>query len=176
MTIEKIGRLVSLSDIFHIFNKELIFTTYNITTDKYEILSRHTYPDMPCLVALRMSSNIPLIFKPYEYKKNLYIDGGITNNFPVDLGEKYGNNILAINLYSNCNKYNTSNILNYMYDIVSIPINQHMKNTIENTTNKTVIVNLCKNKTISSFNFKLDTTTILDMFSDGYQQTSPYFR
>jgi len=34
--------------------------------------------------AVIASSSIPIIFKPYKINGNYYIDGGITNNFPIE--------------------------------------------------------------------------------------------
>ncbi|PHS65662.1 MAG: patatin [Flavobacterium sp.] len=41
-------------------------------------------------VAMRASMSIPSIFEPVEYKNTLLVDGGILNNFPVDLAIEMG--------------------------------------------------------------------------------------
>lgn len=45
-------------------------------------------------VAMRASMSIPSVFKPVPYKDVLLIDGGILNNFPVDVAKKWGADII----------------------------------------------------------------------------------
>ena len=45
-------------------------------------------------VAMRASMSIPSVFKPVPYKDVLLIDGGILNNFPVDIAKKWGADII----------------------------------------------------------------------------------
>lgn len=40
--------------------------------------------------ALRASSAIPLVFRPVEIDGNLYVDGGLSNNLPVDTAKSLG--------------------------------------------------------------------------------------
>lgn len=175
LTIEKIGRLLTLKDLYTLFNKSLICVTYNLTQHKQEILKHETHPDLPCLIALRMSANIPLIFEKFKYTGDFYIDGGIYNNFPIDIGDQIGNKVLGILLYnynidSDCNKDTLEFILQMMF----IPVMQNMLNIIEKASDKCVVVKLNPFKT-SFFNFNLDTHTKLEMFSDGYSQMKEYW-
>ena len=170
MTIEKIGRLITLNDLYTLFDKKFICTTYNMTLGKSEMLTHETYPDMPCLIALRMSCNIPFIFEKFQYLGSNYIDGGITNNFPIDIAENYGNKILGIVLYDVNKKFNEqNNMLNYMYEIIYIPIHQRVINNIEKSSDKCSIFKL-KSPDILFFDFNLGSHQKLEMFSSGYTQ------
>ncbi|WP_152285546.1 patatin-like phospholipase family protein [Flavicella marina] len=44
--------------------------------------------------AMRSSMSIPAVFKPMPYKDVLLVDGGVLNNFPVDIAKKYGADII----------------------------------------------------------------------------------
>ncbi|MEH6779890.1 patatin-like phospholipase family protein, partial [Maribacter arcticus] len=44
--------------------------------------------------AMRASMSIPGIFKPAIYKKTLLIDGGVLNNFPTDIAQNMGADII----------------------------------------------------------------------------------
>ena len=44
-----------------------------------------------------MTTAIPLLFKPIQYKGDLYVDGGLSGGYPVELG---GNNYLGVNIKS----------------------------------------------------------------------------
>lgn len=46
------------------------------------------------LVAMRASMSIPSIFKPVPYENTLLVDGGILDNFPTDVAEEMGADII----------------------------------------------------------------------------------
>lgn len=81
MTHEKMDFIPTLRDIKERFSKELVMCTYNFTKRKKEYISYRNYPDLSCLDAIRMSSNLPFIFSPFWYNGCEYIDGGIVENF-----------------------------------------------------------------------------------------------
>ena len=44
--------------------------------------------------ALRASMSIPSVFKPFEIDGDLYVDGGLVNNFPTDIVKEMGSDIV----------------------------------------------------------------------------------
>ncbi len=45
-------------------------------------------------LAMRASMSIPGVFQPIEYDSTLLVDGGVVNNFPVDVARKLGADII----------------------------------------------------------------------------------
>lgn len=88
LILDKIGYLPSLQDVKEHFGKNLLFVTYNDTTQEEVLLMADTHPCLCCLTAIRMSSSVPELFSYFEYNGSYYVDGGITNNFPLDIAEK----------------------------------------------------------------------------------------
>ena len=91
LTISKLGKIPTLSELKKMFNKTLIITTYNLSKQQLEYFSEENYPDISCLEALRLSSTIPLVFPRCKYLNCYYLDGGLRDNFPVsqvELNEK----------------------------------------------------------------------------------------
>lgn len=176
MTIEKIGYLPTLKSIKEKYNKNFISVTYNLSENKTEYLSYENYPDLPCISAIRMTSNLPFVFDNYKYGNSFYIDGGISNNFPIDIAQKYGNKILGLALSSNKNKSSnntpiSSNILELFYKLIFIPVSQYIE-LREQTINieKTKIIKLNYSGDLKVFNFNISSKDRLEMFSNGYQQ------
>lgn len=172
MTIKKIGFLPTLQELKTKFGKTLICVTHNLTESRTEYLKHETHPNLPCLTAIRMSANLPLIFETYKYGNNFYIDGGISDNFPINIGDTMGTKILGISLQNNENKsgYDPEmNILEYIYNLMFIPISQSCEYKLSQTSEKCKIVKLSYNK-IKFFNFNLNSNQKLDLFSSGYQQ------
>jgi predicted acylesterase/phospholipase RssA len=176
MTIEKIGQLITLGDLYKKYGKELHCITHNLTSDKLEVLSHETYPDMPCLIALRMSANLPFIFDHFKYLGSFYIDGGISNNFPIDIGDKKGIKILGLTIYNTNRNFsqNKDNMVEYIYQLMAIPIKHNVLNNIKSVSEKCTIIPLQPDKT-PFFDFSLDTYTKLEMFSNGYIQMKKYW-
>jgi len=176
MTISKIGYLPTLNDLKEKMNKILVCVTHNLTENRTEYLSWETYPHLPCITALRMSSNLPLIFENYRYGNSLYVDGGISDNFAIDIGEKMGEKILGIVLNSECASFSNDtevNTLEFIYKLIYVPVIQAINHKIRLTSasNKCKIVNI-KNVTanLKFFEFNVVSSTKLNMFSNGYEQ------
>ena len=177
MTINKIGFYPTLKDLKDKFGKTLICSTYNLTEQKVEYLSPDTHPNLPCITAIRMSSNLPLIFENFKYGNSLYIDGGICDNFPIDLGDKIGKNILGILITSetkNLNNVNEMSILEFIYLLMFVPISQIQEYKIKNVSEKCKIIKLHNDK-LKFFNFDLNSKDKLDLFSSGYEQMKNQF-
>ena len=131
---------------------------------------------MPCLIALRMSANLPLIFDHFTYFGSFYIDGGISNNFPIDIGEEKGTKVLGLVIYDMKTNFhqNNDNILEYIYKLIDIPIKQNVLNKINALSDKSTVVTLQPSKTLF-FDFSLDSHTKLEMFSNGYMQMKEFW-
>lgn len=79
--------------------KDLYVTATNLTSQRLEIFSRETHPDMPIKLAVRASASIPLYYcaifidsngnaikKPEKFRHyNVYVDGGLLANYPLDI-------------------------------------------------------------------------------------------
>jgi predicted acylesterase/phospholipase RssA len=174
MTIEKIGYIPTFQDLKTKFNVNLTCITYNLTENKTEYLSVDNYPNLPCLIAIRMSSNLPLIFENFKYGKNLYVDGGISENFGIDIGDKIGQRVLGIYLDAEGKHFNTENdinIIEYIYKLMFIPISQSTELKIKNASSKCKIIKLSSNRNTTFFDFKINSIEKLNLFSSGYQET-----
>lgn len=75
---------ITLKELYDKTNKEINLITYNLSTCSEKTLNYLNYPDLMLWEGLYMTSALPFIFKPFEYKTHIYIDGGIVNNFPLE--------------------------------------------------------------------------------------------
>jgi len=179
MTITKIGNLPTLKQLYDNFDKKLICVTHNITEDKTEYLSYETYPHIPCLTALRMSSNLPLIFEHYKYGNSFYIDGGISDNFAIKLGDELGRKVLGINLINESvfkEEVTELNMIEYFYKLIMVPVNQSILYKINQTSKKCNIINIIDDNNIKLFDFDVKSKIKMEMFSSGYLQCGNYFK
>ncbi len=89
MRLKEISRSITFKEHFEKTGKILIVMAFNITKCKEDIFMYETTPDMEILNSLKLSARIPIIFGPIKYNNDFYIDGGVWNNFPIDIAIKY---------------------------------------------------------------------------------------
>jgi len=177
MTLEKIGKFITLKELYEEFGKKLFCCTYNMSTKSTEYINHENSPDLPCLTALRMSANVPLLFEKFKYSDHYYIDGGISDNFPIVMGNKVGKNVIGIRLKRDNVQEVKDDIgtLEYVFELLYVPIEQSIEHRCNSVINNCTIITIL-DKDSMMFNFNIETSTKLEMFSSGYQQTKTYFK
>lgn len=91
----------------------LVVCVSNLTKSQPEFWFVDTTPNMSVVKAVKTSCSIPLLFAPTIYEGNIYIDGGLYNNFPINffkdvtLRDIIGINIkeITVNNVTNFNQY-----------------------------------------------------------------------
>ena len=174
LTMKKLGTFYTLKDLQLRLGKSLICTTYNETLSMVEYLSPESYPELPCLTALRMSCNLPLIFDRFEYKNNFYLDGGLADNFPIDVVDIQGNKILGLYIENKSEqKQSEWNILDYIYKLMFIPIHQNTHHKVKNISDRCTILGLTSPQ-LGFFSINQSSTIKLEMFSSGYEEAKKF--
>ena len=187
MTLEKMDVIPTLSEVYTRFGKELIICTYNFTDRKTEHLSYRTHPDLSCLDALRMSSNLPFIFSSFVYGDKEYIDGGVIENFSFSMlsslsSEKKEKKIVGIYLDNQIvnsptdKEYNRlSPILDKIYTMLMIPTSEYEKQMIQTINHEYVDFITVSVQNVKIYTFKLPHIDKLELFSLGYNRSKEYY-
>ena len=74
--------------------RDLYVVVSNMSKHRAEVMSADTTPDVAIADAIRMSMSIPLFFEALHFngqsfgKGDLYVDGGLFNNYPVDMFDR----------------------------------------------------------------------------------------
>ena len=195
LTINKIGKFITLGKLKEEYGKNLVCVTYNMTLCITEYLSADNYPDLPCLTALRMSSNIPLFFDRFQYMQQYYLDGGISDNFPIVKGAEIGKKVLGIYIntsFKNLQDNPDDGMLAYFLKLLYVPIVQSTQNQIkivqqqqqqpqqagnnlQENSSICVIIPIQTEDMKNSIDFSIKIKERLDMFSIGYNSVNEYF-
>jgi predicted acylesterase/phospholipase RssA len=127
---------ITLLELYNKTNKNLYLATVNITTQKPVFLSHHTHPNIPVLLAIRMTSCIPYFYVPIEFEGNLYIDGGILRPFPlpdhIETKEEECLAILLQNKKVTQNRRVEDNILSYSWKLFELMFHQFLEFSLKN--------------------------------------------
>lgn len=177
-TIDRFGFLPTLQDLYNKTGKILTTPTFNTTKNHLEYMNHITHPEMPCLVALRMSSSLPFIFAPYKYNYCEYVDGALADYFPlsfthqlIEEHEEKSGRLLGFCITQNDNS--SDKLLDYIYKILSIPIKRNLEDELERTKDLDHdIIQIHSNSHTIAFN--LPTREKLELFSMGYQSTQKH--
>ena len=163
---------ITFKELFEKTNKKIKILTTNYTKSRSEMFSVDTFPNFSVINAIRMSISIPFFFTPVEFNDSYYIDGGITNNFPIrycDPNSSLG--IIIVTHEDNVLKKSIESLPNYFIGICrlaidSISLNQICNNDlIINKSEYTYFKISCKQE--DSLNFILNKENIETFLSEG---------
>jgi Patatin-like phospholipase len=127
ITILKTERIFTLRELYDCFGKELHCITYNYTQRRVEHLSYLTHPDMDSITAIRLSSALPFVFDDVYYNGDLYLDGGLANNFPVEYVPP-GRTILGLVLFPEVKPQTAGeSFVQFIHKLLYIPLLEKTK-------------------------------------------------
>ena len=86
---------MTLQELYEISTIKLSVKVVNSSKSCVEYISYETDPEISIITLLKMTTAIPLFFKPVEYKGSIYVDGGLAGGYPVEVA---GDNYLGIKL------------------------------------------------------------------------------
>jgi predicted acylesterase/phospholipase RssA len=85
---QEISLDITMKELYELSSIDLHLYTTAVTKVEAVDLNHVTFPDLPVLQAIAMSSSIPLLFTPIEYQNEYYVDGGLLTHCPLPPNEK----------------------------------------------------------------------------------------
>lgn len=175
-------------DLAKINGINLHIHTVHFDSFKEFIFNVDNTPNVLIIDAICASMSIPLIFTPYKIGTELYIDGGLTNNIPINPFYDVNNdNILIIQCHKNYNYKDileNNNIVNYFLNMINMA-NSDMsyknllkKNYKNYLSFKEIPIKIIPYKLDSEFKLKIDITNQLieESVIKGYEETYEFLR
>jgi len=150
------------------YNIKLQIGVTNLTKHKFELFNIDTTPNIPIEKAISASIAIPFIFEPIIIEDDIYCDGGLLDNLPIenvidssiinntnnDTNNDKNNSLSIIGFYL-INKTNTINKDNYR----TIALSQYI-NLITQTLSRNIISRKKQNENIQNKKYKIITIEI----------------
>ena len=75
---------ITMHDFYELTNINFNLVSCNLNTFTKQLLNHNTTPDLKVYEAIYMSLTIPILFQPFYYNNNYYLDGGIFVNCPTN--------------------------------------------------------------------------------------------
>ena len=114
--------MITLKELYNHTKIHFYLKTSNISKSKIEYLSHKTYPELPLIQAIQMTTCVPLIFKPIQYKGDFYVDGGLCGSFPIEFNKKLkSKNYLGIYISDLGKNEEILTILDYIFSLYKMP-------------------------------------------------------
>ena len=128
---------VTFLELYQITNIKLTMIVSNISKNTLELLNYETHPNLLITQGILMTSSLPILFEPVIYNNYYYVDGGVFDNYPIELFDD--DNIIGINMITDFEDLNFDlDFFSYITKVLSL--SWHFKDK-----NKTI---LYKDKTI----------------------------
>lgn len=82
------NRDITFMEVYEKYGKVLVVTGTNLSKRQPMYFHYKTTPEMSILSAVRISISLPLVFQAVKKDNDIYVDGGMLNNYPIDVFDK----------------------------------------------------------------------------------------
>jgi NTE family protein len=151
----------------------------NLNTYKSVVFDYVNMPNLQVLKALRMSISVPFVFTAGKYKGDIYVDGGLTENYPIDLYKDSLDTVLGLKFVSVRTKddfrIEIGSLYDYIYNVIFCYSLQKGRETTNTDIYKPHTVYLKADEIASLLNFKLTGDEKMSLIDLGYYETSTFF-
>lgn len=174
---------------------DLYIVGTNISMKTCEIFSYETTPNMEVAEAVRISMSVPLLFEATKrdnksingtYTSNYYCDGGVLNNYPIQLFDTLDYNTnpyqginldtLGIRFISTQSYSKIGNLLDYIVSLLytSIFLQQEYYENYPINKERSISINPYNINPLD-FNISLNDETYLFLYTKGYESAMNFF-
>jgi len=167
---KKINDSITLLDLYKKTNKKLILCTVCLNTKEIIYVSHENFPNLDILTAMRMTTAVPLLFPPVLYNNKIYIDGGILNNFPIDIFDKV-DEIIGIAIQDDIKiTHEINSIDSYLLSVFDTLLLSWSQRTIYGKDKylKSMIIIPIPESSNTGFNLSIDIDYKIKMIDIGY--------
>ena len=171
---------ITLKEVHDKFGGRLVITATSLNSRKVIYFDHRSHPDLSLKLAVRMSMSIPFLFMPVEYADDVFVDGGVLDNFPMRAFYYDSDHInpktlglLLTTAIDNNECVKTTGIWSMIDALYSCYITQTQKMYMDPQDWDRTIKIPCGN--VSSFNFYIDSTTKTKLVEVGKQSVIDHF-
>ncbi|AYV85373.1 MAG: putative patatin-like phospholipase [Satyrvirus sp.] len=156
---------ITFKELFGITKIHFIIIASNLTDKKEVHYDYINTPDFSVSLAVRISISIPCLFAPVVIDNKTYIDGGLFNNYPINLFKDKIDKTVGILIR---NKYNTryKYLEEYFVAIMNLMIHNYFRKIEQKYKNNTVYVNQIP-ENLSIFDFNVDNKIKIKLYKCG---------
>jgi len=170
---------ITFKELYNKTSKELHLITFSLKKNDTIDLNFETTPNLKLWEGIYMTSALPILVSPFNYENDLFIDGGILENFPLTRVKQENKNKM-IGICSDSHKICSSivdknfckrdliNGIEYSIELVKIIFSRVNDYGFKNK----IVLNFDEKMDLTqSFNFKLGMPEKVKLIKYGYDET-----
>lgn len=177
---KNISQDISFIDFTKFTGKNLVIAVSNITKKRLEYWSVDTVPLMSIKMALRTTCSIPIIFRPVIYNNDMYVDGCIFNNFPINYFSNQSTlkDIFGINIVDNQQTIKNENVGEFVLNILRCMIENVSMLTCKSydKDHNVIMMRLEHISPLKTINADMSSDLFDKIMKEGYDQTASILR
>lgn len=143
-----------------------------LTTKKEVVFSHVTTPNLKVSIAIRISTSIPIFFTPVELDGKKYIDGGVLNNYPMNLLSDEMEESIGI-LIHNEYKINHDDTQQYLLSIMNLCAHAYYERYSSMYLRNTILINNLPDN-VGIINFDLSQETKMKLYDCGIKSCKKF--
>ena len=164
---------ITFQELYELTNIKLIITTVCVNTKEYVYLDYTNSPNEKIISAIRKSMGIPLIFTPFKDNEKLYVDGGLINNYPMEIFDNEQHETLGILIYDQDileEETKINSFDEYFLSLVDCVYKQNLKKTLKKHYKNTIVLK----SNINFLNFFVTNQEKNHLVDLGYKNVKKY--
>ena len=159
-------RILHLRNCMILQKKKLIITGTCLNEMKPYYFDYENTPDLKILDSILISVCVPILFTPRKHDNKLFVDGGLTSNYPIEYFSDDINNTIGI-MICDTNTNNIDSLTNYLYTIFKCPFKKITQLVYELYKENTIIIE----NDVNFINFSIEYNKKINMIDTGYEKT-----
>ena len=124
-------------------------------------------------MALRITMSIPIIYEYVTYNNNIYVDGGLLDDYPIDYFRKDANNTIGFLMYDYSETLNIEKLDEYLYSFLFCLLKKVNKFKKKIYKENTIII---KQDKVGIIDFNLSLEDKKELFNLGYNNTMNFLK
>lgn len=136
-----------------------------LTTKQQVVFNHINTPNLKVSIAMRITIGIPILFTAFELNGNKYIDGGVLNNYPMNLVEDEIDESIGI-LIMNDYKTTYEDTAQYLMSVINLCAHAYFNKYENMYSNNTILINNLPDN-ISIINFDISQESKLKLYDCG---------
>jgi NTE family protein len=165
---------ITLKELYDFSKVELKISATCVNDMDCVVFDHVNYPDVKVVDVLRMSVSIPFFFEPVLFKEKYYVDGGLTNNYPIEIYKDELKETIGFLISTKNRNFDEKieNIEQYILCILKSTLNYIDYCKLKDYKKQTIVLNDDTNM----LNLTLTKEKKDNMVDLGYKKTSEFFK
>jgi len=163
---------ITFKELFEKTKIKFIITGTNISKQKIIYFNYETYPEMKVLTALRISMSIPIVYEFVKFQDDIYVDGGLLDDYPIDYFRNESSNTVGFLMYDYSDTLKIEKLDEYLYSFLFCLLKKVNKLKKKIYKKNTILI---KQNKVGAIDFNISKENKKELFDLGYNNTKNYF-